>query len=340
MTENKDLIVIVGGGPAGLGAALAFDNNNYKNIVVLEGRENLIFDEENSYPVGVNVRGGNAIKNLFARKSTPPDIPSMGLKIDQWKILVGPGINVATFNSGLVTGTSRAGVTKLLYDEVQRRGIQVLFNYKAKSVDLKDKAVICDVNNEIKTFNPKCLVIADGYKSKCRDSLAEQSPNKSLKIDQWPWNDQFRVLISTPNPQTDLSPFTHYIYNSTYISKWVNGRWNASLAIKENSPKFLLATEATEENVDNLMKYVKKNSPIAYSLFTKDEYRAFFSRNVFSGAVTKVNKLFVEEWAVLLGDAAHSAFPGTHFKINNFNYFLQVIIYKHSKVLVKVLTAL
>ena len=146
MTDQKDqnnLILIVGGGPAGLGAALAFHNNNHKNVVVVEGRSDLKFDEENSYPVGINVRGKNALSKLFAPKVL--DVPSMGLRVDQWKIFVGPGINVATFNSGLVTGTSRAAVNTLLYEETQRRGIEVLFGHKAKAVNLNTKTIQCEV---------------------------------------------------------------------------------------------------------------------------------------------------------------------------------------------------
>ncbi len=161
--ENKkdDLILIVGGGPAGLAAALAFNNNNFTNIIVLEGRADMNFDPENSYPVGVNVRGQNAIKNLF-NDSVHSDVSTMGLRVDQWKILVGPGINVANFDSGLVVGTSRAGVTHLLYDETQRRNgsIKVLFGHKAKDVDLEKRLLKCTTSTgEEKEFRPVCLII-------------------------------------------------------------------------------------------------------------------------------------------------------------------------------------
>lgn len=137
---------------------------------------------------------------------------------------------------------------------------------------------------------------------------------------QWPWTQSFRVLINTPDVTTNLSPFVHYIYNGTYISKLLNGRWTAVLSIDNNTSnesKLLTSTEPSDKNVDELMAYVKKKSPTAYPLFTRDEYRAYFNRNIFSGAVTKVSQLFVEDWAVLLGDAAHSAFPGTGEGINS-----------------------
>jgi 2-polyprenyl-6-methoxyphenol hydroxylase-like FAD-dependent oxidoreductase len=224
-TNQSELVLILGGGPAGLGAALAFHNNKYLNIVVVEGRSDMNFDLENSYEVGINVRGQNAIKNLFANSANQPDMSKLGLRVDQWKIIVGPGINVANFDSGLVVGTTRSAVTQLLYDECKRRnGIQILLGHKAKRVDLERKTLVCDVNSGGEaSFEPSVLIIADGYKSKVRDQLAEQS--KVLKVQQWPWKDSFRVLVSDANKQTNLNPYIHYIYNRTYISKLLNGNW-------------------------------------------------------------------------------------------------------------------
>ena len=318
MADRDGLILIVGGGPAGFGAALAFHNTGYRNITVLEGRPNIIFDEENSYPVGINVRGKDAIKNLFVKSDqAKPDILSIGLRVDQWKILVGPGINVANFDSGLVISTSRAAVTNLLYDEVKKhQHIKTLFNHRAKSVDLKTRTLTCELENgEEKKFQPSCLIIADGYRSKARDHLAEQ--DKSLKVDKWPWKDQFRMLITNSNKQTDLSPFIHYIYNRIYISKFLSGRWSASISIQENSPDFLLSNDPSDSNVESLRSYLKKNSPPAEKLFSDDELRDYFSRAVFSGSVTKVSKLNIDNWALLLGDAAHSAIPATGEGINS-----------------------
>ncbi len=191
--EKNDLILISGGGPAGFGAALAFSNNNYKNIIVLESRSDMNFDEDNSYPVGINVRGRNAIKNLSPSKQDQElDWNTFGLKVDQWKIIVGPGLNVANFDSGLVYGTSRASVTEMLYKKiVQHRSdsVKILFGHKTKSVDLKSKTVTCETTSqagvETKTFKPSCFVVADGYRSKARDFLAES--DQTLKVQTWNW---------------------------------------------------------------------------------------------------------------------------------------------------------
>ncbi|CAF0956249.1 unnamed protein product [Brachionus calyciflorus] len=314
----NDLILISGGGPAGYGASLAFNNVGCKNILVLEGRPDMNFDLENSYPVGLNVRGQNSIKYLLGKSELTHDLEKIGLRVDDWKITVGPGINVANFESGLVMGTSRAEVTQILYRETQRRNgeIRVLFGHKVKSVDLNRKEVTCETKDgEIKVFNPKFLIAADGYRSVTRDCLAQQ--DSSLKVQQWPWLLKFRVLLSEFEPKTELNPYTHYIQNQVYTSKFLNGRWSASISIKEDSPEFLRSTDPSDKNVDDLKKYLKKLAPKSLDLFKDDELRKFFTRSIFSGSVTKVSKLIVGNWAVLLGDAAHSAYPATGEGINS-----------------------
>lgn len=317
-SEKDGLILIVGGGPAGLGAALAFDNNKYKNIIVLEGRNDMNFDVDDSYLVGLNVRGQNSIKKLFSNSEKQPDLSNLGLRVDKWKILVGPGINVANFESGLVQSTSRAEITHILYNEAKLRpSITVLFGHKAKAVDLETKKVVSEAKNgeEEKIFHPACLVIADGYRSKMRDQLAEA--DKTLKVQQWPWNIKFRSLVSQPNPETSLNPYAHYIQNQLYTAKYLDGKWATGVSIKDDSPEFLSSNDPSEKNIDDLQRYLKKMARPAADLYTREDLKKYFSRSIFSGAVTKVSKLVVDKWALIIGDAAHSPFPATGEGINS-----------------------
>lgn len=318
MGDKSGLVLIVGGGPAGLAAALAFNNNKYTNIVVLEGRDDMSFDPENSYPVGLNVRGQTAIKHLFGASNPHSDVSGLGLRVDRWRIFAGPGINVANFDSGLVVGTSRADVTHLLFDETQRRSgeIRVMFGCKATFVDLKARLLkgVCSSSGEEKEFRPACVVIADGYKSRIRDMIAKQ--DTSLSVQVWPWNASFRVLTSDANPQTELDPYVHYIRNQIYISQFLNGKWTAGINIQPDSPEFLSSNEPTESNIAQLEDYLKQKAPEAHKLFTKEEFGRYFSRNIFTGSVTKASRLQSDKWAVLIGDAAHSAFPATGEGIN------------------------
>jgi len=192
----------------------------------------------------------------------------------------------------------------------------VLFGHKATSVDLNSKTLVCEGENGQKvTFNPKCLIIADGYRSRVRDILAES--DKNLKVQKWPWTLSFRVLCSDYNPKTDLNPYIHYIQNQIYTSRFLDGRWTTVIAMKEDSPEFLKSDNPSDENVANLKAHLKKLDPKTLSLFTEENYKQYFTRTIFSGAVTKVSKLVIDKWAVLLGDAAHSAFPATGEGINS-----------------------
>ena len=63
VSKKKTKVCIVGAGPAGLGAALAFHNNGYDNVCVYEKRSDVSSHAvEESYLVGVNTRGKRALK--------------------------------------------------------------------------------------------------------------------------------------------------------------------------------------------------------------------------------------------------------------------------------------
>ena len=164
----------------------------------------------------------------------------------------------------------------LLYEKVQQlASIRILLGHKAKSVDLGQKTLTCEntVNGEEKMFQPVCLVLADGYKSKARDLLAQQLPDKSLRIQQWPWNVSFRVLVSEPDVKTDLDPGIHYIYNEVYVAKFRDGRWTAVIGIRDNAPTFLSSYDAGSANVEALKNYLKKICPPALQLISDDEFK-------------------------------------------------------------------
>jgi kynurenine 3-monooxygenase len=85
----------------------------------------------------------------------------------------------------------------------------------------------------------------------------------------------------------------------------------------ENTPKSISSDEDSDENAAELEKYVHKLAPSAAALITRDGYKRFFSRRIFSGAVTKVSKIGAAYWAALIGDAAHSPIPATGEGINS-----------------------
>ena len=73
----------------------------------------------------------------------------------------------------------------------------------------------------------------------------------------------------------------------------------------------LESSEATEENKAFLREYVRTQAPLAYPFLNEEDLTAYFRRRAYRGAIIKVNHLNHGESVVLLGDAAHSAFPPT-----------------------------
>jgi len=312
--KDNDLILIVGAGPAGLGSALAFHNNGFSNIIVTEARKDFNFDPNDSYPTDLNTRGQNSMKKLFNGSQGTSTIDNLGFKVSAFKVVVGT-ITVANIESGTAIASNRNKINLIVYEECQRRNIKVLFGYKAQSVDLQTKTVKFDSEEGAREFNPSVLVVADGVRSKIRDSLAEQ--DQTLLVQQWPWNMGFRSLFTDKEPITTLEPTVQYTYNNIFCAKMPDGRWNLVIGVTDELPKFLSSEEDSDGNVQKFKNYLKKTLPPFAACLTEQNYRNYFKSKIFRGAITKVSKLVVDDWAVLLGDAAHSPVPHTGEGINS-----------------------
>lgn len=334
-----DRIVIVGAGPAGLGASLAFHAAGFSNIHIYESRDCLESSAEDSYPIGLNRRGQRCLGELCPTTLSPTEISKFGLVINSWKVLVGPGISVANYKSGKVLGTTRTAVTKSLLAEIEARGAATIhFGYKATALDPLTREVTFLKDGETQVVvSCKYLAIADGFRSSLRDCYAAANPSK-LQCKLFPWNQTFRVLFSDPNPQDcPLDPSVHYIMNETYVSKIQDGRWTIGICVRDEDVAkngFLLSNDCSAENVGRLREYLNKKAPEASKLISDDECQRFFSRRTFTGSIAWVSSLAVgEEWAFLMGDAAHAVYPATGEGINaslEDALFLQRALQQHS----------
>lgn len=310
---------------SGLAAALAFQNSGFTDIHIYESRPEaaVVYQPpEESYPIGVNTRGLRSLQELISGgNGSPLDTSRLGSLVSSWKILVTKRAwEVAKFESGAVHGTTRSTVVQILLEEIKKREphITVHYEHSVQDVNVGSKTVSLRQKENI-SVQVHCdfLVVADGHRSRSRDALAKQSDD--VVVRQWPWNVTFRVLLSDNSPSSDstsgknLDVNVHYIVNSIYVATIPDGRWVAVTSCRASveEEQFLLSTEASDENVRRLKEHIKNNAPIAQHLFSDKEYRDFFGRATFTGAVTRISKVLVNGWALIIGDAAHSAIPAS-----------------------------
>lgn len=166
-----------------------------------------------------------------------------------------------------------------------------------------------------------------------------------LQVEQAPWGVNFRVIFSKQAASTpQLDPGVHYIMNQCYCATVKDGIWvvcsraeqlaqcmcerregpqttfmrpmQVSLTIKDSDKgtfmnDFLLSNDPSNENVAKLKAYLAERAPRMLDILDDDDYRKFFTRSTFTGAVTKCNRYNADEFLLLIGDAAHSVIPPT-----------------------------
>lgn len=313
-------VVVIGAGPVGLAAALLLASEN-RPVAVYESHATLALSDANSYPIGVNLRGQEALRRidpaLLERLRADAQV------VAAFRIHAGRR-QVAELPSGTLLATTRAHLTALLLEAAETNPhITLTTGRRLTRVDVAGKRLLFEdadgATHEVDASGAR-VVAADGVWSATRTSLAEQLPAFTPDVD--PWGVQFRVLFSRPDAAAPgMDPACHYIFSDKgiYTSTLKNGVWCLALSLREGDDEaaFLGASEATPENVAALERYVTAHAAKAAPLFTDADHAAFFGRGSFTGAVVRCPVVHVDEWLVLLGDAAHGVIPPTGEGVNS-----------------------
>lgn len=313
-------MIVVGAGPVGLTMALLLAQAGHA-VTVYEATAELQLSDDNSYPIGVNPRGHEALRRI--------DPTLLELLHDRGEIIAGWHIyagarRVASLKSGTVIGTTRAFLNRILLDAATTDPrITLVPGHKLRGVDVASRTLTFarpDGGTVTVDASDSRVIGADGVWSATRRALADQVPGFTPTVGDW--GVQFRVLFSKPGRSAPgLDPAFHYIFGGKggYAATLEHGIWGVSLtAVRGDADEPLLtASEATPQNVAALERYVRAHLPQATPLLDADDYAAFFDRAPLPGAVVRCPFVNVGEWLVLIGDAAHSVIPPTGEGVNS-----------------------
>ncbi|MEP3226465.1 MAG: NAD(P)/FAD-dependent oxidoreductase [Parasphingorhabdus sp.] len=208
MTVSTKQVIISGGGPSGLAAALLFAEQGWQEILVIERRASPTdFEKSKAFNYQIDPRGQKLLKRLgIAEMLEDFGVANRGFTLTTIK----PDGSVNEASPPIIDPdrqtsywTTRRNLLTMLHQVIQTRKdsrIKLLYGHDFQSItsdaDGNPKITILDSNTEkTLTFQPELLLACDGLSSQVRKSL-----------DNWPdlAKDQFE-MIRYPSASTGLT---------------------------------------------------------------------------------------------------------------------------------------
>jgi len=202
----KRSVFISGGGPAGLAAALLFDQLGWDEIILAERRLGPAdFEKNKSFNYLIDKRS----QRLLERLGILEKLPDVGVPTRDFSATtIAPdgsaktqSVPIIDPNRPVCYWTTRRALLTMLYEAIETRAsprISVLYGHSvsdvARSGDGRLSVIVSAARNETRTITPDLVLACDGLGSAVRKGLAEQPEIAPDAFD----------MIATPSLSTGL----------------------------------------------------------------------------------------------------------------------------------------
>eukprot|EP01024_Parvocaulis_polyphysoides_P001909 TRINITY_DN10556_c2_g1_i21.p1 TRINITY_DN10556_c2_g1~~TRINITY_DN10556_c2_g1_i21.p1 ORF type:complete len:379 (-),score=27.94 TRINITY_DN10556_c2_g1_i21:81-1076(-) len=194
--ENE--VVIVGGGPAGMAAALMLAKRGWTNITLLEKRSSAqFFDPEKSYTYTIDCRGQQFTDYMnFTDELAVVGLPSSQAQINRvksdGKLYQSPKFRqTLEKDSYLLT---RNFLLEIMFDVLQQKyksNVTLHYNVNLVEMNISEKDEVLEISykndqGENQKLNPILVIGCDGANSIVRKNLEENSEGKKFTLKEFP----------------------------------------------------------------------------------------------------------------------------------------------------------
>ena len=227
--HQQDKVLIIGGGPAGLGAALMLAKRGWKDITVLEKRPSAdYYEPDKSFSYQIDGRG----QELTDLLGLTPKIADLSVSSSDFyfTLIKKDGtrqtskLPIADSSRKTAYWLTRASFVGLLYQEIEENwqsSIQVLF--QTQCVEIKQNRECLEIiaqskNKHTFTLTPTLLIGCDGLNSIVRQTLDqwEQGKSNNFAMQQFPSpSTGLKYKIFTLPPRFPLSEKAEDLSQST-----------------------------------------------------------------------------------------------------------------------------
>lgn len=233
--SSRRNVLIVGGGPAGLAAALMLAKRDWTEITVLEKRSAADdYEPDKSFNYLIDGRG----QKLTDLLGFTDRLPAIGVPNSEFYLTrIQPNGSRKTLKLPLIDSSQRSAywlprrsLVQLLYQEIQQRWsdqITVLFNTQCVAINQTtsngfatlEVLVKCKDSSAQQRFEPQLLIGCDGLHSLVRSTLNDWDSSGRFEMQQFPSPSsglRYKVLSLPPNFPLDAEAKERAVATMSY----------------------------------------------------------------------------------------------------------------------------